>query len=82
VFAAESAYDVAAHAEVAMLASGTLTAAEQASMRHYDEQVYATLIPLRAAAESGTGVIPQAELDAAQAALSALSAFVAAHQGK
>ena len=84
VFAAESAYDTAAHLEASWIASGVPNAATVAEIKHLDDQAYNALVPLRNAAQAGgaNAVIDQAEIDAANAAVTALGTYLTTHGAK
>ncbi len=84
VFAAESAYDAAAHLEASWIASGVPNAATVAEIKRLDDQAYNALVPLRNAAQAGgaNAVIDQAEIDAANAAVTALGTYLTTHGAK
>lgn len=79
VAAAEVGYTAAAHGELVYLHSSVADPAVTAELKRLDTQAYNALLPLRAAAQNGGNVVNSGELEAAQAAVTALTKFMAQH---
>ena len=75
VFAVQSAYIAAAHAQTNYLRSPYATPEAAAVIQRLDTQAYAALVPLRTAAQQGR-VIEEAQVWAAETAVERLTAYL------
>lgn len=75
VFAVQSAYIAATHAQTNYLRSPYATPEAAAVIQRLDTQAYAALVPLRTAAQQGR-TIEAAQLWAAEAAVERLTAYL------
>ena len=78
VFALQSAYVAAAHAQTNYLRSPYATPEAAAVIQRLDAQAYAALVPLRVAAQQGR-VIEEAQVWAAEAAVERLTTYLTSH---
>lgn len=80
VFAAQSAYVAASHAEIAYIRSPGADPAVVERIRQLDNRAYATLVPLRAAAQDGRAA-DAAQIVVAETAVAALAQYLNSKAG-